>query len=120
MRMLRGLGLVLAILMGAAPDALAQPAATANIYGRVTDESAAVLPGATITLSRATGTRATPGGSLVDFRFLAVPHGTHKLTVARSGFTAVDRSVVVAIGHNIELWFNLAPRIFRIGARFGF
>jgi carboxypeptidase family protein/TonB-dependent receptor-like protein len=105
--MRKTLGPALAILVLAAPGLMAQPAATGNIYGSVSDESAAVLPSATITLSGATGTRATTAGSLGDFRFLAVSHGTHKLTVALTGFTTVERGVIVAIGQNLDLRFTL-------------
>ena len=46
MEMKKGLFLVLALSMAMIPGAWAQMA-TGNIYGAVTDESGAVLPGAT-------------------------------------------------------------------------
>ena len=68
--MKKGLFLVLALSMAMIPGAWAQMA-TGNIYGAVTDESGAVLPGATITISGATiGGRSTVAGSQGDFRFL--------------------------------------------------
>jgi hypothetical protein len=99
--------LAFAILVLTVPDLRAQSTAAGNIYGTVTDESRAALPGASITLSGAIGTRTTTAGPLGAFRFLAVPHGTHKLTVALAGFTTVERSVIVAIGHNVDVWFAL-------------
>ena len=61
--MKRGLFLVLALLFATVPGAWAQ-LSTGNIYGNVTDESGAVLPGATITVSGATiGARSTTSGT---------------------------------------------------------
>ena len=45
---------------------------TGNIYGAVTDESGAVLPGATVTLAGPSGTRSTVAGSQGDFRYLGL------------------------------------------------
>ena len=53
----RVLGLALLAAVGFAPTLRAQVTATGNIYGTVTDESGAVLPGATVTLTGAFGTR---------------------------------------------------------------
>ena len=60
----------------------------------MTDESGAVLPGATVTLS-GPGTRSTVAGSQGDFRFLALDNGRYKLTVALTGFATVNREVIV-------------------------
>jgi hypothetical protein len=103
----RVLGLVLLAVVGFAPAARAQVAATGNIYGTVRDESGAVLPGATATLTGAFGTRSTTSGTSGDFRFLNVDHGTHQLKVALTGFTGVTRPVTVATSQNVELSFAL-------------
>src|SRR5688572_20292330 len=96
--MRRTLGLAIVTLLLAASSLWAQPAATGNLYGKVSDESGAALPGATVTLSGVFGSRATVASTQGDFRFPGIPHGTHKLTVTLSGFATVNRSVVVAIG----------------------
>ena len=106
-RMTGTLSLAVALLMAAASGLLAQPAATGNIYGTVTDESGADLPGAVVTLSGAFGSRATTSTHQGDFRFLGVPHGTHQLSVALPGFSTVNRGVVLAIGQNVELAFGM-------------
>ena len=69
--------LAFALVAGLAPAALAQ-ISTGSIYGKVTDEQSAVLPGATVTLTGATiGARTThsvPGG---EFRFLNLDPGSY-------------------------------------------
>jgi hypothetical protein len=106
MLMKRTVGLALALLLGLAPGLFAQTA-TGSVYGLVTDESGAVLPGATATLSGEFGSRSTTSGSQGDFRFLNVPHGTHKLTVSLTGFASVTRDVIVAVGTKVDLDFPL-------------
>jgi hypothetical protein len=103
----RVLGLALLAAVGFAPTLRAQVTATGNIYGTVKDESGAVLPGATATLTGAFGTRSTTSGTNGDFRFVNVDHGTHQLRVALTGFTGVSRPVTVVSGQNAELGFSL-------------
>jgi hypothetical protein len=102
----RPLGLALAALLALAPLAFAQGTG-GNVYGTVSDESGAVLPGATVTLSGAFGTRSTTSGSQGEFRFLGVDHGTHTLNVSLTGFTTVTRDVTVTLGGNVNLSFTL-------------
>ena len=74
--MKKSLGLALVLLVGLLPAAFAQTAA-GNIYGTVTDESGAVLPGATVTSrSDTSAARTTTSGSQGDFRFLNLDPGT--------------------------------------------
>ncbi len=106
--MKKTLGFALLLSLAAAPSLLAQfGAATGNIYGNVTDASGAVLPGAAVTLSGAFGTQSTVAGTQGEFRFLTVPHGTHKVTVGLTGFTTVNREVTVVVGSNVNLTFVL-------------
>ena len=82
--------LVLALaLLALAPTAFAQISG-GNIYGTVTDESGAVLPGATVTLTGDLGTRSTTTGTQGEFRFLNLDRGRYKLTVALTGFSDPD------------------------------
>jgi hypothetical protein len=67
----RGLGLAMALLVVVAGPLLAQ-VSTGNIYGKVTDESDAVLPGVSVTLTGPYGTRTTTTGSQGEFRFLSL------------------------------------------------
>ena len=61
-----------------------------------------------MTISGATiGARSTVAGSQGDFRFLNLDPGTYKLNVALTGFTTVNREVMVQTGVNVDLAFNL-------------
>jgi Carboxypeptidase regulatory-like domain len=104
--MKRVLGLALALILGLLQSAFAQTS-TGNIYGTVSDESGAVLPGATIKLSSPFGTSETTAGTQGDFRFLNLTNGTYKLTVNLAGFTTVTRDVQVNVGMNVNLSFSL-------------
>jgi hypothetical protein len=104
--MKRSIGLALALILGLLPSAYAQTA-TGNIYGTVTDESGAVLPGASVKLSSPFGAAETTSGSQGEFRFLNLTNGTYKVSVSLAGFTTVNREVGVNVGTNVNLTFGL-------------
>jgi hypothetical protein len=104
--MKRILALVLLLAMAGAGASVAQ-IATGNIYGTVTDEQGAVLPGAAVTLSGDLGTRAATTSSGGGFRFLNLDSGRYKLTVNLQGFGELTREVVVTTGENVNLAFTL-------------
>jgi hypothetical protein len=104
--MKRCLILTLGVLVALAPGAFAQIRA-GNVYGAVTDEQGAVLPGVTVTLSGDLGTRSTVSTGQGEFRFLAVDAGRYTLSVSLTGFATVARNVVVTTGENVNLSFTL-------------
>lgn len=104
--MRRSLVLALGLILALSSGAFAQ-FATGNVYGTVTDESGAVLPGASVTLNSDLGSRTTTSGSQGDFRFLNLDRGTYKLSVALAGFGTVTREVNVVTGENVNLTFNM-------------
>jgi hypothetical protein len=104
--MRRTLALALVLFAGLAPSAFSQ-IATGDIFGIVQDESGAVLPGATVTLTGPAGSRTTTAGNEGSFRFLNLPFGTYTLHVALAGFASVERAVIVTTGQNVSLTFNL-------------
>ena len=95
-------GLVLAMLLALAPVAFAQSAG-GNIYGTVTDESGAVLPGVNVEVTGETGTRSTVTGAGGAFRFLNLSSGRHTLTASLSGFAKVVRPLNMTAGENVEI-----------------
>ena len=106
--MKRTLGLTLALLLCLGAGAWAQSAG-GNIYGTVTDESGAVLPGATITARSAAtnATRTTTSSSQGDFRFLNLDPGNYKVTVTLQGFATVNRELIITTGVNANVTFGL-------------
>src|SRR5687768_2722736 len=96
--------LALALVIGLAPASFAQ-FATGNIYGTVTDESGAVLPGATVTLTSDLGNRTTTTSGAGEFRFLNLDRGAYKVAVAIPGFTTLTRDVTVTTGEHVKLTF---------------
>ena len=100
---------VLALLVGAIP-ALAQ-VQTGEITGRVSDDTGAVLPGATVTLTSPvliqpqTATSSETG----SFRFTLIPIGTYSVKFELPGFkTVVREGIVVNIGFTAQVNQQLA------------
>ncbi len=97
-------GLVVVFLAGATP-ALGQ-VATGEIFGRVTDESAAVLAGVAVTLEgpaliKPIGTVATRSGA---YRFPGIPVGTYSVRFESPGFSRLVREgIVVETGFHAEI-----------------
>jgi hypothetical protein len=98
------LWLVLCVLAmaGAAPAQIQ----TGNIIGTVRDESGAILPGATVTLT----SPALPAGPLTfvtnqsgEYRFALLEPGTYSLSVALAGFSAYqEEGLRVSLSGTIE------------------
>ena len=100
------LGLALALVAGLLPSAWAQ-ISTGGIYGKVTDEQSAVLPGATITLTGAnTGARTTTSGAGGEFRFIGLDPGTYTVSVGLAGFATTQRTVIVSAGVSVDVTFT--------------
>ena len=82
-----------------------------RVAGTVLDDSGAVLPGATITLTN-TGTaqvQTTVSGSTGAFLFPQVPVGTYRVNITLQGFKAADYvDVIVAVGQEYSLTAKLA------------
>jgi carboxypeptidase family protein len=104
--MRKALLLGFALLLGSTPGLLAQ-ISTGNIFGTVTDESGAVLPGAAVTITSEFGTRTSTSGSQGEFRFLNLERGRYKVNVGLTGFTTVSREVSVVTGENVNLAYTL-------------
>jgi hypothetical protein len=105
--MRKTIGLALALLLGLLPIASAQSAG-GNVYGNVADDSGAVLPGASITVSGTKiGSRTTTSDSQGRFRFLGLDPGSYTLSVTLTGFATTKRDVVVNLGANVNVGFNL-------------
>ena len=77
-----------------------------QIRGIVYDESRAILPGATVTLTNpATGfTRTSTTGESGAYQFVQIPRGTYEMVLALSGFASTKVSgLVVNVGAALSL-----------------
>jgi hypothetical protein len=78
-----------------APAAWSQAAAGSSVTGFVLDPDSAAIPGATVTLTPATGeARTVTSGADGGYSFRGVPAGTYSLTVAMPGFASFVRQGV--------------------------
>jgi hypothetical protein len=105
------LAFALAFILGTAGLARAQSQATTGVIeGTVVDESAAAVPGATVTV-RNTATnfeRALTTDADGRFRGLLLPLGPYRVTVAMSGFaTLVREGLNLSVGQTISLQLAL-------------
>src|SRR3954462_1627639 len=111
--MKRMLCLVLALVVGAlAPRASAQISG-GNIYGTVTVQSGAVLPGDDVSLASVSiggQPRTTGTDSQGQFRFLNLDAGTYKVSTNLSGFNKMVRDVIVTTGVNATIAFPMSVR----------
>ena len=98
---LASLTMLLAVAAPAAPQTT-----TGTILGTVSDESDAVLPGATVTItSRDTGiSRTVVTAADGSFAVPALPPGSYQLTVSLDGFRPYERSgVTLEVGQNARV-----------------
>ena len=98
--MRRAAAIGLTLLVFGAGTAVAQPG---PITGGVIDETGAVLPGATVTLTGAEGALVTQSDGSGEFAFTGVFPGAYTVTVALSGFSEVTLEDVVVGDAPLEL-----------------
>jgi outer membrane receptor protein involved in Fe transport len=99
---------LLALLVAAAPVHAQQT--TGIITGRVVDQQAAAVPGATVTARNAQTGFTRTGSSDEEglYRLQALPVGTYDLTTELQGFTTIERKgIVVSVGQTITVDFDL-------------
>jgi hypothetical protein len=86
------------------------PAATgATVHGTVLDPDQALIPGAAVTLTTASGkVQTTPSKSDGTYTFRGVAPGTYSLSVSAPGFAAfTQQGVVVTAGANLDVDTNM-------------
>ncbi len=92
------IGLIL-LLLGSLPA----EAQSGRVGGSVIDETAAVLPGATVTLSGPEETRVTQSDGAGEYVFAGVAAGNYVVTVALAGFSEATVPDVAVAGVPVEL-----------------
>ena len=110
MRLRATVFLFLVVLLWAARVDAAQTTAVGSIAGTVQDNTAAVVPGVTVTVTNAAGV-ATTGTTDENGQFTipALAPGSYTLTVNVAGFTEFKSEVVVASGQTIRIDVTLLP-----------
>ncbi|MFY9550997.1 MAG: TonB-dependent receptor [Thermoanaerobaculia bacterium] len=94
-------------LAGLGLHALAQ-VNTGNVYGNVTDEQGAAIPGGAVTLTGPSQPSTTSVDTNGLYRFLKVPPGKYTVTVVMPGFTTLTReNVQVSVGKNTQVDLQL-------------
>ena len=81
--------LALIVVLATTGAAVAQ-LTTGNLYGNVTDEQGAALPGVTLTLNGPAATQTQVSDSVGAFRFLALQIGNYQLRAELEGFSTVE------------------------------
>ena len=104
---------VLALSLAIAPGALAQVGSTTGaIIGTVTDNTKAVIPGVTITVSGPAlmGTRTAVSGTDGGYRIPSIPPGTYTLVFELDGFGKVTRAgIEIGVGFTATINSELSP-----------
>ncbi len=101
--------IVAATLLVVAPLAFSQATQSGNIYGKVTDEQGAPLPGVSVVLRGIGANQSTSTNAQGEYRFLNVaPGNNYMIGHTISGFSGVTRKeVVVNVGKNTELMISM-------------
>ncbi len=82
-----------------------------NLYGKVSDQTGAVLPGVTVTLDTGEAPQIQVTNAQGEFRFLSLAPATYKIKAELQGFSPVEYPhIVINVGRNtnIELTMNSA------------
>jgi hypothetical protein len=106
----------LAVAVCALLLALAGPAAaqlqTGNLYGTVSDEQGAALPGVTVTLTGVGANQVQVTDSDGQFRFLNLYPGTYGLRAELEGFSTVEYpDIGIRVGGNAEIQVTLSGAV---------
>ena len=107
--MRKSLAVLAFLAVALAPSSFAQRI-TGNVIGTVKDDTGAVLPGVTVSLTgpAIVGTQTSVTNAEGFYRFIALPPGTYDLTYTISGFaTLKQQGVKVSVGGTEEIPVSL-------------
>ncbi|HEV3075362.1 MAG TPA: TonB-dependent receptor [Thermoanaerobaculia bacterium] len=109
-RWTRAAAVAAALLVLGAGAAFAQ-LQTGNLYGKVSDQTGAILPGVTVTLDTGEAPQVQVTNAQGEFRFLSLAPATYKIKAELQGFSPVEYPhIVINVGRNttIEVTMNSA------------
>ncbi|HZI73486.1 MAG TPA: carboxypeptidase-like regulatory domain-containing protein, partial [Gemmatimonadales bacterium] len=99
------------LLLVAGGSAFAQ-LQTGNLYGTVTDDKGAALPGVTVTLSGQGAPQVQVTNAQGQFRFLGLAPGSYDLKAELEGFSTIDYpNIVINIGRNTQIEVKLSAAV---------
>jgi hypothetical protein len=85
---------------------------TGNLYGTVTDDKGAALPGVTVTLTGQGAPQVQVTNAQGQFRFLGLGPGSYDLKAELEGFSTIDYpNIVINIGRNTSIEVKLSPAV---------
>jgi hypothetical protein len=105
------LAAVAAVLLVVGAGAAMAQLQTGNLYGKVSDQTGAALPGVTVTLDTGEAPQVQVTNAQGDFRFLSLAPATYKIKAELQGFSPVEYPrIVINVGRNtnIEVTMNSA------------
>jgi hypothetical protein len=99
------------LLLVAGGSAFAQ-LQTGNLYGTVTDDQGAALPGVTVTLAGSGAPQVQVTNAQGQFRFLGLGPGSYDLKAELEGFSTIDYpNIVINIGRNTQIEVKLSAAV---------
>jgi hypothetical protein len=103
---------VAALLLLVAGGAAYAQLQTGNLYGTVTDDQGAPLPGVTVTLSGGGAPSVQVTNAQGQFRFLGLSPGSYDLKAELEGFSTIDYpNIVINIGRNTNIEVKLSAAV---------
>src|SRR4051794_17382365 len=85
---------------------------TGNLYGTVTDDKGAALPGVTVTLAGQGAPQVQVTNAQGQFRFLGLGPGNYQLKAELEGFSTIDYpNIVINIGRNTQIEVKLSAAV---------
>lgn len=85
---------------------------TGNLYGTVTDDQGAALPGVTVTLVGGGAPQVQVTNAQGQFRFLGLAPGSYDLKAELEGFSTIDYpNIVINIGRNTQIEVKLSAAV---------
>ena len=107
---LYALALVGALLLLSAP--VAAQLQTGNLYGTVSDQQGAALPGVTVTLSGQGAPQVQVSNAQGQFRFLNLSPGSYGLKAELEGFSTIDYpNITINVGRNTSIEVTLQAAV---------
>jgi Carboxypeptidase regulatory-like domain len=83
---------------------------TGNLYGKVTDQRHAALPGVTVTLDTGEAAQVQNTNAQGEFRFLGLAPASYNLEAELEGFAPSEQSgIVISVGHNTHIELVMSP-----------